>query len=232
MQLQLIASPPPPVKKVKVAPQRKGNVDKQAKLKELSAENAAKLLELKQKWKEIKREQKKYVNAPGPTCSSAQLDANRRNIAAHNAAQRDPSNFGNDGLGISNAFGPVPKLAIAKRELDLANIRLVISDDGTNREILQFNNLTLLGRAFEIQEVKNKAYPTYVKSLLRGTYTHGKDADGEPSFLKKDRVYVTLSPKGQHTYVHTEELWYSLYHPELTHERILSGDLPELFLHV
>ena len=135
-------------------------------------------------------------------------------------------------MGISNAFGPVPKLAIAKRELDLANIRLVISDDGTNREILQFNNLTLLGRAFEIQEVKNKAYPTYVKSLLRGTYTHGKDADGEPSFLKKDRVYVTLSPKGQHTYVHTEELWYSLYHPELTHERILSGDLPELFLHV
>ena len=238
MQLQLVASPPPPVKKAKVAPQRKGNVDKQTKtLAELSHESAAKLLKIKRtleeiqierKWKEIRREQRKSANAAAPKCSSAQLDANRRNIAPHNAARRDPANFGTDGLDLSNAHGIVTKLAMAKRMYDLANIILAISDDGTNREIVKFNNLTLLGEAFQIAKVKSKAYPTYVKKFLRNTYTHGTDADGKPSTLKKDRVYVTLSPKGK-GYEHTEELWYSLYHPELTHERILSGDLPELF---
>ena len=175
----------------------------------------------------------KPISTSAPTCSSAQLEALRRNIGPHNAARRDPANFGTDGFGISNAHGIVTKLAMAKRIFDLANIILAISDDGTNREIVKFNNLTLLGEAFQIAKVKSVKYPTYVKTFLRNTYTHGTDADGKPSTLKKDRVYVTLSPKGKGGFgsnYHTEELWYSLYHPELTHERILSGDLPEFFL--
>ena len=108
--------------------------------------------------------------------------------------------------------------------LHLGCVRLGHDED--NLEIFQFTATTDIATAMHVKHTHDSLASTF-KNKLSASYTHGESGSG--SSAKKERCYIVVTPKltgGTHGTRHSEDIWYSLYHPALTHENIRSGNVP------
>ena len=151
-------------------------------------------------------------------------------LGPHNAAQRDKSIVTEkDSLGLYKADNVVERLLMLYFMLHLGCVRL--GRDENNLEIFQFTATTDIATAMHVKPIKSqKSLATSFKAHLSLAYTHGEDGNG--STAKADRCYLVVTPKitgGTHGTRHSEDRWYSLYHPALTHENIRSGNVPTFY---
>lgn len=163
--------------------------------------------------------------APRPSSRSQSLGAG--GLGAHNAARRDTSIVtAEDSFSMFKADPVIERLLKLYFDLHLGCVRL--GQDENNLEIFQFTATTDIATAMHVKLNKaRKSLASTFKSQLAASYTHGEDGNG--STAKTDRCYLVVTPKitgGTHGTRHSEDIWYSLYHPALTHENIRSGNVP------
>lgn len=150
------------------------------------------------------------------------------NLTATNLARRDTDVVTDkDSLDLFKADNVVEKTVQLFTRYRLSCVML--GRDENNLEVVKLKALTDIATAMHYKAGSfSGGLPSFFKKRLRMSYTHGVDGNG--STARNERVYVVVTPKlTGHGLRHSEDLWYSLYHPALTHENIRSGNVPTFY---